>query len=305
MRILFMGTPDIAAACLETLYAAGHEICAVYTRRDKPVGRKQILTAPPVKQTALSHGTPVYQPKTLRDGGEDANIRALAPDLIVVVAYGCIIPPQILTMPKYGCINLHVSLLPKYRGSAPIQWAVLNGDTETGVSIMQLDEGVDTGDVLLCKTVAIGPETTSGELFEQVTAVGRQALAEILPDIEAGKVHGEKQDHAKASLAPRLTKEMAEFRFSEDAAHIHNWVRGMNPWPVAWFMHGGKRIKVQECRLAQSAGEAPGTVLSARPLVIACGQGAVELRRVVPEGSKPMDGSAWAAGLRLAAGDSL
>ena len=141
MRILFMGTPDIAAECLKALYAAGHDICAVYTRRDKPVGRKQVLTAPPVKEVALEHGTPVFQPRTLRDGGEDANIQALAPELIVVVAYGCILPASVLNIPKYGCVNLHVSLLPKYRGSAPVQWAVLNGDTETGVSIMQMDEG--------------------------------------------------------------------------------------------------------------------------------------------------------------------
>ena len=135
MRILFMGTPDIAADCLKALYEAGHDICAVYTRRDKPVGRKQVLTAPPVKEVALAHGTPVFQPRTLRDGGEDENIRALAPELIVVVAYGCILPRSVLEAPKYGCINLHVSLLPKYRGSAPVQWAVLNGDAETGVSI--------------------------------------------------------------------------------------------------------------------------------------------------------------------------
>mgnify|MGYP003169021502 CR=1 FL=1 len=148
MRILFMGTPDIAAECLKALYSAGHDICAVYTRRDKPVGRKQVLTAPPVKEVALEHGTPVFQPRTLRDGSEDANIRALAPELIVVVAYGCILPKSVLELPKYGCINLHVSLLPKYRGSAPVQWSVLNGDAETGVSIMQMDEGLDTGDVL-------------------------------------------------------------------------------------------------------------------------------------------------------------
>ena len=167
MRILFMGTPDIAAECLKALYAAGHEICGVYTRRDKPVGRKQVLTAPPVKEVALEHGTPVFQPRTLRDGSEDANIRALVPDLIVVVAYGCILPKSVLEAPKYGCINLHVSLLPKYRGSAPVQWAVLNGDTETGVSIMQMDEGLDTGDVLVCEKIAIGPEETSGELFDR------------------------------------------------------------------------------------------------------------------------------------------
>lgn len=301
-----MGTPDIAAESLKALYAAGHEICAVYTRRDKPVGRKQILTAPPVKQVALEHGTPVYQPRTLRDGGEDETIRSLAPDIIVVVAYGCILPPQILAMPKYGCINLHVSLLPKYRGSAPIQWAVLNGDAQTGVTIQQMDEGLDTGDVLVCEKVAIDPEETSESLFDRVTAVGARVLCETLPKIEAGTLVPQPQDHTKATMAPMLTKEKAEFSFAQDAAHIHNWVRGMYSWPVAWFAQGAKKVKVQQCRLAQNPGNAvPGTVLSVRPLVIACGSGAVELCRVVPEGSKPMDGSAWAAGLRLKAGDTL
>ena len=201
MRILFMGTPDIAAECLKALYAAGHEICGVYTRRDKPVGRKQVLTAPPVKEVALEHGTPVFQPRTLRDGSEDANIRALAPDLIVVVAYGCILPKSVLEAPKYGCINLHVSLLPKYRGSAPVQWAVLNGDTETGVSIMQMDEGLDTGDVLVCEKIAIGSEETSGELFDRVTAVGARVLCEAVPAMEAGTLKPQPQQHENATLA--------------------------------------------------------------------------------------------------------
>src|SRR5699024_3728812 len=241
MRIVFMGTPDIAAACLEALYAAGHDICAVYTRRDKPVGRKQVLTPPPVKQVALAHGTPVFQPRTLRDGGENANLQALAPDLIVVVAYGCILPQAVLDIPKFGCINLHVSLLPKYRGSAPVQWAVLNGDTETGVSIQQMDAGLDTGDVLVCEKVAIGPEETSGELFDRVTAVGARVLCETLPRIAAGTLTPTPQDHAAATMAPMLTKELAQFRWEESAAYIHNWVRGMNPWPAAWFVTGGGR----------------------------------------------------------------
>lgn len=202
MRILFMGTPDIAAECLKALYAAGHEICGVYTRRDKPVGRKQVLTAPPVKEVALEHGTPVFQPRTLRDGSEDTNIRALAPDLIVVVAYGCILPKSVLEAPKYGCINLHVSLLPKYRGSAPVQWAVLNGDTETGVSIMQMDEGLDTGDVLVCEKIAIGPEETSGELFDRVTAVGARVLCEAVPAMEAGTLQPQPQQHENAHPGP-------------------------------------------------------------------------------------------------------
>lgn len=306
MRILFMGTPDIAAACLEALYAAGHEICGVYTRRDKPVGRKQVLTPPPVKTVALAHGTPVFQPRTLRDGGEDANIRALAPDLIAVVAYGCILPPSVLEIPRYGCINLHVSLLPKYRGSAPVQWAVLNGDAETGVSIQQMDAGLDTGDVLVCEKMAIDPEETSGELFDRVTAVGARVLCETVPKIAAGALTPTPQDHAAATMAPPLSKEMAEFHWTDSAEHIHNWVRGMNPWPSAWFVaSGGRKVKVTESRVAESSGQAPGTVLALKPLTVACAGGAVQLLRVVPEGSKPMEGSAFAAGLRLKAGDTL
>ena len=306
MRILFMGTPDIAAECLKALYAAGHEICGVYTRRDKPVGRKQVLTAPPVKEVALEHGTPVFQPRTLRDGSEDENIRTLAPELIVVVAYGCILPASVLSIPKHGCINLHVSLLPKYRGSAPVQWSVLNGDPETGVSIMQMDEGLDTGDVLRCEKIAIDPEETSGELFDRVTAVGAQVLCQTIPAIEQGRLKPVVQDHEHATLAPMLSKEMAEFHLTDTAEHIHNWVRGMNPWPGAWFVtSGGKKLKVNQCRVAASAGEAPGTVLATKPLTVACGEGAVQLLQVVPEGKKPMEGTAFAAGLRLKMGDLL
>ena len=317
MRILFMGTPDIAAESLAALLDAGHEVCGVFTRRDKPVGRKQILTAPPVKQLAVEHGLSVYQPRTLRDGSSDELIKELAPDIIVVVPYGCIIPPQLLHAAKYGCINLHVSLLPKYRGSAPIQWAVLNGDEGTGVTIMQLDEGLDTGDILMVEPVTIGPEETSGELFDRVSAVGAGTLVTALEKIEAGGLTPRKQDnaaatmpqpqdHENACLAPMLNKEMAEFRLTESAAHIHNWVRGMNPWPVAWFAQDGKRIKVLESRLAENPQHAaPGTVLALKPLTIAAENGAVALLTVTPEGGKPMAGTAWAAGRRLKAGDSL
>ncbi|WP_298735956.1 methionyl-tRNA formyltransferase [uncultured Subdoligranulum sp.] len=306
MKILFMGTPDIAAESLEALLQAGHEICAVFTRRDKPVGRKQILTAPPVKQLAEQHGIPVYQPRTLRDGSSDDLIRDLAPEIIVVVAYGCIIPPQLLHVAKYGCINLHVSLLPQYRGSAPIQWAVLHGDAQTGVSIMQLDEGLDTGDVLMVEPVDIEPEETSGQLFDRVSAIGAKTLVKALEKLQAGELHPQPQDHAKATLAPPLNKEMAQFTFTQEAAQIHNWVRGMNPWPVAWFEQNGKRIKVLECRVAENeSGALPGTVVSLKPLTIAAGSGAVALLTVTPEGGKPMAGTAWAAGRRLKVGDSL
>ena len=306
MRILFMGTPDIAAESLAALLAAGHEVCGVFTRRDKPVGRKQILTAPPVKQLAVEHGLPVYQPRTLRDGSSDDLIKELAPDIIVVVAYGCIIPPQLLHVAKYGCINLHVSMLPKYRGSAPIQWAVLNGDAGTGVTIMQLDEGLDTGDILMVEPVAIDPEETSGSLLDRASAVGARTLVTALEKIEARELVPQKQDDAAATLAPPLTKDMARFDFTQDAAHIHNWVRGMNPWPMAWFEQDGKRIKVLECHLAPNEQNAvPGTVLSLKPLTIAAAGGAVSLLTVTPEGGKPMAGTAWAAGRRLKVGDSL
>lgn len=306
MRILFMGTPDIAAESLAALIAAGHEIVGVFTRADKPVGRKQIMTAPPVKQLAQQHNIPVWQPATLRDGKAEPIFRELAPDLVVVVAYGRILPPELLHIAPLGCINLHVSLLPKYRGSAPIQWAVLNGDTETGVTIMQLDEGCDTGDILMVERVAIGPETTSGELFDQVSATGAKTLVTAIEKLAAGELTPQPQNDAEATQAPPLTKEMARFDFTQSAAHIHNWVRGMNPWPAAFFELEGKKVKVLESRVAPNARSAPaGTVLALKPLTIACGEGALQLLTVTPEGGKPMAGTAWAAGRRLKAGDSL
>ena len=301
-----MGTPDIAAASLKALLDAGHTICGVFTRRDKPVGRKQVLTAPPVKQLAQQYGLPVWQPRTLRDGSSDDIIRELDPELVVVVAYGCIIPPQLLHVAKYGCINLHVSQLPKYRGSAPIQWAVLNGDAETGVTIMQLDEGLDTGDILMTRPVAIDPEETSGELFDKVSAIGAATLVEAVDKLGRGELTPIAQNHAAATLAPPLDKAAAQFAFTDSAAHIHNWVRGMNPWPVAWFAQDGKKIKVLESRLADNPqGAAPGTVLAIKPLTVAAVDGAVQLLTVTPEGGKPMPGTAWAAGRRLKPGDSL
>ena len=306
MRILFMGTPDIAAESLAALIAAGHEIVGVFTRADKPVGRKQIMTAPPVKRLAQQHNIPVWQPATLRDGKAEPIFRELAPDLVVVVAYGRILPPELLHIAPLGCINLHVSLLPKYRGSAPIQWAVLNGDAETGVTIMQLDEGCDTGDILMVERVTIGPETTSGELFDQVSATGAKTLVTAIERLAAGELTPQPQNDAEATQAPPLTKEMACFDFTQSAAHIHNWVRGMNPWPAAFFELDGKKVKVLESRVAPDAKSAPaGTVLALKPLTIACGEGALQLLTVTPEGGKPMAGTAWAAGRRLKAGDSL
>ncbi len=304
MRILFMGTPDIAAFCLKELLQTKHEICGVFTRADKPVGRKQVLTAPPVKIVAQEHNIPVFQPNTLRNGEAEEIIRNLAPDLCVVVAYGRILPLEILNLPKHGCINLHVSLLPKYRGSAPVQWAVLNGDKETGVSIMFLDEGMDTGDVLKVAPISIGENETSGELFEKVTEVGAKTLIETIAEIEAGTVVATQQDHSKATMAPMLKKEMAEFTFAQPAKKLHNLIRGMNPWPIAYFMYEGKKVKVTQSRVVD--GNAPaGTILNTNPFVVACEQGALQLLEVVPQGKRPMDGAAWSAGRRFATGDKI
>ena len=306
MKILFMGTPEIAAACLQAILDEGrHTVCGVYTRADKPVGRKQVLTAPPVKQLAARCGIPVFQPKTLRDGEAARQIRALAPDIIVVVAYGRILPKEVLEIPPHGAVNLHVSLLPKYRGAAPVQWSVINGDAETGVTIMQMDEGLDTGDILLVTPVAIGENVTSGELFAQVTEVGAETLCRALASIENGQIAAIPQDGSRATWAPPLDKAMAAFDFDRPARQLHNLIRGCNPWPMAYFTCQGKKIKVRRSLCRPELHGNPGSVLSIKPLVVACRDGALELEEVVPEGSRPMEGSAWASGRRLKPGGQL
>ena len=302
MRIVFMGTPDIAADSLQALLAAGHEIAGVYTREDKPVGRKQVLTPPPVKVLAQEAGLSVFQPRTLREEGAAAALAALQPDIVVVVAYGRLLPPDVLAVPKYGCVNLHVSLLPKYRGAAPVQWAVINGDAETGVTVMQLDDGLDTGPILSQELIEIGPDETAGELFEKVSTRGAALLCRTLREIEAGTIVPKPQQ-GEAGYAPPLQKELARFDFARPAVQLYNLARGCSPWPLAWFMHEGKRVKLAETGLQSNwLPAAPGTVLSVNPLVVACAEGAVALCRVVPEGARPMTGAEWAAGRRFTPG---
>ena len=309
MRILFMGTPDIAAECLKALYAAGHEICGVYTRRDKPVGRKQVLTAPPVKEVALEHGTPVFQPRTLRDGSEDANIRALAPDLIVVVAYGCILPKSVLEAPKYGCINLHVSLLPKYRGSAPVQWAVLNGDTETGVSIMQMDEGLDTGDMLLKGSLELAADETGGSLFDRLSTLGANLCAEALEKLPKGELKPEKQGESPTEYARMLTKDMGNLNWNESAEKLERLIRGLNPWPSAYTKLGDKTLKIWSARVCERAVEnaACGEIIRVTKdtVCVACGEGALEITELQLQGKKRMDTGAFLRGYHLEPGTRL
>ena len=306
MRIVFMGTPDFASASLKKLIDERFDVVGVFTQPDKPKGRGMELCASPVKELALENGLPVFQPVKMRDGTALAQIKALEPDILVVVAYGRILPDDILAVPKYGAINVHGSLLPKYRGAAPIQWAVLNGDKITGVTTMYLASEMDTGDIIYTAETEIGEYETSGELFDRLKDMGAELLVKTLRDIDAGIAPRTPQDHSKATLAPPLSKDTARFAFTEDAAHIHNWVRGMNPWPTAWFEQDGKRIKVSECRLAENPqNAAPGTVLALKPLTVAAQNGAVALLSVTPEGGKPMAGTAWAAGRRLKTGDCL
>lgn len=304
MKILFMGTPDIAATALTALLRDQHKLVGAFTREDKPVGRKQQLTAPPVKVLAEDNGIPVYQPSTLKDAACAEIIRTLAPELIVVVAYGRILPPEILAIPPHGCVNLHVSLLPKYRGAAPIQWAIINGEAQTGVSIMQMDEGLDTGPVLAQRTLSIAGEQTAGEVFEMVGHIGARLLATTVADIAAGRAQATPQT-GQPSLAPPLTKQMAQLDFEKEAKTLHNLVRGCNPWPLAWFTSGGKRIKVLRTRVAEGGTGRAGEIVSVNPLRVTCGQGILELLHLVPEGSRAMTGADWAAGRRFGIGDTV
>ncbi len=310
LKILFMGTPDIAAACLQELIdEKRHEICAVFTREDKPVGRKKIMTAPPVKTIALENKIKVYQPKTLREENVQEEIRAINPDIIVVVAYGRILPKEVLDIPRLGVINLHVSLLPKYRGAAPIQWAVINGETQTGVTIMQLNEGLDTGDIIECTSVEIDGNETAGELLLKVTSIGSERLCRTLENIESGKYSLTPQDNSKMSLAPPLEKHMAEIEFAKSACTVHNLVRGMNPWPLSYFVLGDKKVKVVKTSVDGDVNTrreyAPKTVIKIKPFTVACGEHAIILHEIVPEGKKPMSGEQWALGRRLSSGDIL
>lgn len=300
-----MGTPDYAAESLNALISAGHSVAAVFAQPDKPVGRKHIITAPPVKVCAQRQGIAVYQPNTLRDGGAEEILKQIAPDVIVVVAYGKILPPEILRIPKYGCVNGHASLLPKYRGAAPVQWAIISGETVTGVTAQLMDEGIDTGDILETAETEIGSEETADELFGRLSVITAGLLVKTLADLESGNVTPRKQDEKKASYAPIIKKEMALLDFkAKTASEIRNAVRGFYSWPCAYFFLDGKRIKVIKAAEAGKVNAAPGTVTeSSGRLVVACAGGtSVSLETVQPEGSRPMSAGQMLCGRPIARG---
>jgi methionyl-tRNA formyltransferase len=305
MRVVFLGTPDIAATCLRAL-AGAHEVALVVTQPDKPVGRGGQVAAPAVKLLAQELGLPVLQPRSARTGELAAALAGSGAELAVVVAYGKILPREVLTAVPRGCINVHASLLPKYRGAAPVQWAVIHAERETGVSIMQLDEGMDTGPVLLERRIAIEPEETSGELLARLGPIGAEALLAALIEIAAGTAHPRPQDHAVATHAPMLTKGDGAIDFTQPAERVAARIRGVDPWPGAQAVLRGHVVKLFRARPEHSRG-APGEILAidARGAHVACGQGAVWIRELQLPGKKRLAAAQVAIGRGLAVGDVL
>lgn len=305
MRIVFMGTPDFAVPSLQALIDAGHDVCAVYTQPDKPQGRKQILTAPPVKTLALEHDIPVFQPNTLKNEDEQARLRALAPEVIIVVAYGKLLPKAVLDIPPHGCINVHGSLLPRWRGAAPIQWAVIAGDEMAGVTTMQMAEGLDTGDMLLTYETKVGEKETAGELFDRLAQSGAELLTQTL--VKLDEITPRPQDDAQSCYAHMLDKQMAVIDWSKSAHEIDCLIRGLNPWPIALTTLSGERLKVFAAEKAAGNGE-PGTVLEADPkkgLTVACGEGALKLIEIQLVGGKRMKATDFLRGHVIEVGTKL
>ena len=290
MRVVFMGTPDIAATCLKKILADGFEVVGVYTQPDRPKGRGMKLVASPVKEIALAAGIPVFQPENFRQEETVEQLRALKPDVCAVVAYGRILPQKVLDVPAYGCINIHASLLPKYRGSAPYQWAVLDGLTETGVTAMYLTREMDAGDIIDVSKTPIGENETAGQLLDRLAVLGADLLSKTLTRFaEGGRVPAAAQNEAEVSYAPMLDKTMCPIDWTKTAQQVHNQVRGLHPWPVATMELEGKTFKVHATKVVEGSGN-PGEILGLTKtgLRIACGEGAIEILSLQAEGGKRM-----------------
>ncbi len=291
MRVVFMGTPDIAATCLKKIIADHFQVVGVYTQPDRPKGRGMKMVYSPVKEVALGHNLPVFQPENIREEETVQQLRDLQPDVVAVVAYGRILPQKVLDIAPKGFINIHASLLPQYRGSAPYQWAVLDGLAETGVTAMYLIREMDAGDMIACAKTPIGENETAGELLDRLAVLGADLLSDTLKRLEAGTVSATPQDNEKATYAPMLDKAMCPIDFTRTARQVHNHVRGLNPWPVATAQIGGTTFKVHSTVIVDNPTAAPaGTVLGLTKtgLQIACGEGAVEIRILQAEGGKRM-----------------
>ena len=306
MKIVFMGTPDFAVGTLHALAESEHEILAVVTQPDKPKGRGKALQPTPVKEEAMRYGIPVYQPKKVREEEFQVVLRELNPDLIVVVAFGQLIPKSILELPRYGCVNVHASLLPKYRGAAPIQWAVIDGEKESGVTIMKMDEGLDTGDMIAKNVVPLAADETGGSLFDKLSQVGAQLLLDTIPALEEGTVVCEKQpEESPTPYAAMLNKKMGLIDWSQDASVIECLVRGLNPWPSAYTYLKGKTLKIWQAKVVEKQHEEePGTIIEVdkKHLVVACKTNALLIERLQLEGKKQMETEAFLRGYAIETG---
>lgn len=314
LRLVFMGTPDFAVPSLQALLDGKDEIVGVISQPDKPAGRRMVLRAPPVKVCALAHGVPVFQPDSIRTDDVIERLRTWRPDLIVVAAYGRILPDSVLALPRGGCINVHASLLPEYRGAAPIQWAIARGETRTGVTIMQINEKMDAGDVLLQQTVALKSDETGGSLHDILADLGAHALVDAIRGLKTGRLTAVPQDESAATYTPRLRKEDGEIDWSRPAVQIERRVRAFNPWPSAYTWLAGKRLKILaahvqngERRDSRSPPAAPGTIIDLHNdfLSVATGDGNLDIGAVQLEGKKSLPIAAFVKGHWLAPGDRL
>lgn len=307
MKLVFMGTPDFAVPCLEELINAGHEIIGVFTQPDKPVGRKRVMTPPPVKVCAEKNGITVYQPDSVRTEEALSLMKELNPDCVVVVAYGKIIPSEMLKLPKFGFVNVHGSLLPKYRGAAPIQWSIIDGETKTGVTTMQMDDGIDTGDMLEVSETEIGENETAGELFDRLAEMGGKLIVSTLSKLEKGELTPIPQDHEKSNYAKIISKEMALIDFNMSAENVFNLIRGFNPWPIAYTIIGNKRLKVFAAeKIGSVNGKAGEVVSSDGTLTVAFGDGnGLKFTDVQLEGSKRMSATEMLKGRPIGKGTVL
>ncbi len=307
LRTVFMGTPEFALGALDGLLAAGVNLVGVYTQPDRPKGRGKKLAASPVKQRALEHQVSVFQPQKLRDPLAVAELEELRPDLIIVVAYGQILPKAVLDIPQYHCINVHASLLPKYRGAAPINKAIIDGETETGVTTMLMDVGLDTGDMLVKRSLEIGVSETAGQLHDRLAQLGREALEETLQQLCSGNLVAEKQDDELSCYAPMMKKEDGLINWQKSAVEIHNQVRGLDPWPGAYTYLDEEALKIAETTVAVDLSGEPGTILSADKagVVVACGEGSLIIDGLQLPGKKRLSAMNFLSGKPLFAGTQL
>ncbi len=307
LRTVFMGTPDFALQTLQALIDAGCNLVGVYTQPDRPKGRGKQLAAPPVKELALKHDIPVYQPLKLRQPEAVAELETLAPDLIVVVAYGQILPKSVLDIPRHGCINVHASLLPKYRGAAPINKAIIDGETETGITTMYMDVGLDTGDMLIKKSLSIGPQESAGELHDRLAGLGRETMEETLQQLCDGTLQREVQDDDQSTYASMMKKEDGRIDWSRTSVEVHNQVRGLDPWPGAYTSLNGELLKLAKTSPEAADGGKPGTVVSAdkNGVLIACGSGTLLIKELQLAGRKRLAAGDFLRGCNLVPGMSL